>query len=97
MLLPIPLLMDFNLLRQRRQAVVDENNRRANLRRRFKDYEVGDEVLILLENPAKLDARAEGPFVIEQVHTNGTVSITRAPNIVERVNVRRLKPYYRRA
>ena len=53
--------------------------------------------MILLENPAKLDARAEGPFIIEQVHTNGTVSITRAPNIVERINVRRLKPYYRRA
>jgi len=94
MVLPIPLLMDFNQLRQKRQVLVDENNRRANLKRRFKDYEVGDEVLILLEDPAKLDPRAEGPFMVEQIHTNGTVTIERAPNIIERVNVRRLKPYH---
>ena len=37
MLLPIPIMADYNLIRQRRQAIIDENNRRANLRRRFKD------------------------------------------------------------
>ncbi len=40
MLLPIPTTTDFNLIPQRRQTVIDENNRRANLRRRFHDYHV---------------------------------------------------------
>ena len=51
MILPIPLIADFELLRQRRQAVVDDNRRRQNLRRLFHDYNVGDEVLIVNRNP----------------------------------------------
>ena len=34
MLLPIPVLAD-NLIRERCQAIIDEHNRRENLRRRF--------------------------------------------------------------
>ena len=37
MLLPIPLMADYNLIRERRQAVIDENNRKLNLHRHFKD------------------------------------------------------------
>jgi len=35
MLLPIPVLDDYNLIRERCQAIIDEHNRRENLRRRF--------------------------------------------------------------
>ena len=45
MLLPIPLLADYNLLREHRQAVIDDNARHANLRRHFKDYSPGDQSL----------------------------------------------------
>ena len=96
MLLPIPLISDYNLLRQRRQAVIDDNNRRANLRRRFRDYSIGDEVLMLVKDPKKLQERAIGPFRVTQVHVNGTLTIQRGPNVTERVNIRRLKPYNRR-
>ena len=93
MLLPIPVLADYNLIRERRQAVIDDNNRRANLRRHFKDYSVGDEVLLLTRPKAKLAPTAIGPFRILQVHVNGTVTIRRGPNVEERVNIRRIKPY----
>ena len=96
MLLPIPLIADFNVIRARRQAVIDENNRRANLRRRFKDYRVNDEVLILVQDPATMQERQIGPFVIQEVHVNGTVTIQRRPNVLQRINIRRLHPYYRR-
>ena len=39
--------------------------------------------------------RAVGPFTIEQVHANGTVTIMRRPNVYERINIRRIIPYTR--
>ena len=96
MLLPIPVLTDYNLIRERKQTLIDENNRRTNLRRHFKDYQINDEVLLLVYGPTKLQNRAEGPFRITQVHVNGTVTIQRAPGVVDRVNIRRLRPYTRR-
>ena len=96
MLLPIPIVTDLATIRAKRQTLIDENLRKENLRRRFHDYQPGDEVLIRVKDPSKLDARQIGPFVIEQVHTNGTVTIARGPNVYERINVRRLHPYHRR-
>mmetsp|Transcript_22096 Transcript_22096/g.37600 ORF Transcript_22096/g.37600 Transcript_22096/m.37600 type:complete len:132 (+) Transcript_22096:2398-2793(+) len=62
MLLNIPLLVDFALLRQRCQVLIDENLRRQNVRRRAHDYTINQEVL-LLEPPSasKLAPRAVGP------------------------------------
>jgi hypothetical protein len=95
MLLPIPIIADYNNLRNRRQTLIDENNRRENLRRRFRDYEPGDEVLKIVYNPATLQERAIGPFVIQQVHVNGTLTILRANDVYERINIRRVRPYRR--
>lgn len=93
MMLPIPILADYNLLRQRRQAVIDENNRRANLRRRFRDYHIDDQVLLMVKDPATLGDKTTGPFRVHLVHVNGTLTIERDPGIYERVNIRRLKPF----
>jgi transposase InsO family protein len=96
MLLPIPVLADYNMIRQRRQTVIDDNNRRENLRRRYRDYQVGDEVLLLTQNPATLQERSVGPYTVDQVHTNGTLTVQRVPNVYDRINIRRLRPYVRR-
>jgi hypothetical protein len=53
MVLPIPLIADFEIICQRHQAVVDDNLRRQNLRHLFHDYNVGDDVLILNQNKNK--------------------------------------------
>jgi transposase InsO family protein len=96
MLLPIPVLTDFNLIRERRQTIIDDNNRRVNLRRRFHDYKMGDKVLLITYDPTKLEDRATGPYVIVEVHVNGTVTIERAPGVLERINIRRVRPYRER-
>jgi hypothetical protein len=74
MLLPIPVLADYNLIRQRCQMVIDDNNRRGreNLRRCYRDYQVGDKVLLFVpvQNPATLQEQSTGLFVVEQVHTS---------------------------
>jgi hypothetical protein len=93
MILNIPLITDLLHLHELRQIIIDERLRCANLRRRTFDYQPGDQILILTNNPTTLQDRGIGPFTITQVHTNGTITFQRKPHIVERINVRRVKPY----
>ena len=93
MQLNIPIIADYAMSRAKRQGRVDYNLERENAKRKFKDYVAGDQVLIRVFDPKKLEERAIGPFAIEQVHQNGTVTIIRNPNVYERINVRRIKPY----
>jgi hypothetical protein len=81
MLIDVPYVANLLLLREKRQAVIDdnlswENNRQCNF-----DYVAGQQVLELVPDPAKLETRMKGPYRILQVHTNGTVTIERAPGL----------------
>ena len=40
----------------------------------------------------KLKPSVEGPYRIERVFTNGTVNIRLGPNVVERINIRHIRP-----
>jgi hypothetical protein len=93
MLSDIPLIADLITIRNSRQAIIDESLRVANMQRLNHDYRVGEQVLFKVYAPKKLDARWTGPYNIESVHVNGTLSIRLNAHTVERVNVRRLKPY----
>ena len=95
MILNIPLITDLQLIYQRRQVIIDKCLCHANFRRRSYDYKVGDEILILLDNPTTLDDRGRGPYTIIQVHANGTVTFQRTMHITERINIRRIKPFHR--
>ncbi|MGH7974253.1 MAG: hypothetical protein ACREBR_01910 [bacterium] len=95
MLLPVESLADWIFIQDNKQDLIDRNNRTENLRRFRKDYEVGDEVLIINKNQGgKLESKTIGPFSILQVHVNGTVTIQRGV-YQERINIRRLKPFTR--
>jgi hypothetical protein len=65
----------------------------ANLSRLNHDYRVGEQVLLKVFAPNKLDARWLGPYEIITVHANGTLTIRLNAHTTERINVRRLKPY----
>ena len=52
--------------------------------------------MVIVKDPRKMEDRAIGPFPVVQVFNNGTVSILRRPNVHERINVRRIKPYIQR-
>ena len=71
MILNIPLIVDFELLRQRRQLLIDKNLVRANAKRVNYDYQPGQKALKLVYKPKKLDPQAEGPYNINMIHTNG--------------------------
>lgn len=100
MWLDIPYIVDWILLREKRQLVIDENLRRANSRRNNYDYRVNDQVLELVKgkNPGvgisqKMKSFFRGPYSVVQVHTNGTLTFRRTPTLTDRVNIRKLRPY----
>ena len=97
MLLDIPLIADLHLLQQKRQALIDERLNCTNRMRILHDYQPAEEVMILTYKPDKLETRAIGPFVIQRVHTNGTVTIRQNPFVTERINIRRIRPFRRPA
>jgi len=93
MILDIPVQADWLTIQQKRQTIIDNRLIKANRLRHSYDYQVGDQVLKLVYNPDKLQPRAVGPYRIETVHANGTVTIRKTPVSIERINIRRIKPF----
>jgi transposase InsO family protein len=94
MILDIPTIGDLHSIQRRRQLKIDDNLRRQNDRRFDFDYQVGGQVLLLTSDPTTLGPLTSGPYPIEQVHANGTLTIRRSPYFVERVNIRRVRPFH---
>jgi len=61
-------------------------------KRIFKDFQVGEMVPLNSDSHRKLAHRCLGPFRIDQVHTNGTVTLELDGGVFERVNIRRIEP-----
>ena len=96
MLFGIPYIADWTDIGKRRQASVDKDNLKENEKRIDFDYAVGQEVLLKKDGIIrKLEDKYDGPYTITDVHTNGTVRIQRG-TVNERVNIRRIAPYFRR-
>ena len=95
MLFDIPYIADWNQIGKRGQTLVDQSCAKTNMRWIDFDYDVGQKVLLTQDGiPRKLEDKNNGPFVITQVHyCNGTVRIQHGP-INERLNIRRLIPYF---
>jgi hypothetical protein len=95
MIFAVPLVADWLLVQQCWQQLIDQRLISANNKRYSYDYQPGQEVLKLAYKPKKLDQRATGPYTIESVHTNGTITIRITPHVVERLSIRRVRPYRR--
>jgi len=97
MLFDLPYIANWDEIGKRRQKQVDANNVRENKKRLPYDYVVGNKVLLINEingeKAPKANDKNDGPYVITQVYCNGTVRIQRG-SINERLNVRRLTPYF---
>ena len=76
-----------------RQVLVEQNCARENKSQIDFDYAVGQKVLLIKDGILrKAEDKHKGPYVITQVHTNGTVRIQRG-SVSERLHIRRLTPY----
>ena len=73
-----------------------KNNDRENSKRIDYNYHVGEWILIRNDTYKvlnKMEPRYSGPYQIIQTHVNGTVTIKKRVNVLERINIRRIKPY----
>ena len=94
MLFDIPYLADWTEIGKRRQLLVNQDCEKKNSRRIDFDYAVGQKVLLRKDGILrKAEDKNDGPYIITQVHTNGTVRIQRG-TISERLKIRRLLPYF---
>jgi len=93
MILDIPIIADWELIQRNRQQLIDQRLIDANRKRFSHDYHIGDQVLKLIYKPDKLAPRATGPYQIETVHTNGTVTIHLDPITIECISICCIKPY----
>ena len=98
MLLPVRMQADWARIQQKRQKEMTCNNERENRKRITHKYNVGDKVL--LDKPGilrKMSKPRQGPYEVERVYSNGTIRIRKRLTqgiVSERVNIRRVHPYY---
>jgi hypothetical protein len=85
-------------IEQQRQKKMGHNNIRENASRISHDYKVGDKVLLkkLGKHLRKLEAPRTGTQTVTAIYTNGTLCIQKG-KVNERVNIRRLLPYFENA
>jgi hypothetical protein len=76
----------------RRRSQIKNNNVYENKSRIPHDYAIGESVYVRKSNIEKKFNPLQGPFPIEKIYSNGTVTIRRSPTVTERINICRLHP-----
>ncbi len=94
MLFDILFIADWQKIGEHRQWLTDLNNTHENKGRIEYDYKVGQKVLLRKEGILRnVESRwHKKPWLITPVNTNGTITVQRG-NIIDRVNIRRVKPF----
>ena len=75
MILLIKHKVDWELIRQRKQAQINKYNSRKNRHRDYHDYKVGDTFILTKHTAYKYETPYKGPFLMTQCFTNGTVNL----------------------
>ena len=84
---------DWTKIKEKKEKLIQANNKRENLKRLNHTYAQGDKILISTDpSGAKFDAPYKGPFTIIQVNNNGTVQY-RNGAIRDIVNIRQIHPF----
>jgi hypothetical protein len=77
---------DSQHVKQRKQTLIDKNNKRENAKQIDCDHAVGNSILKIKAGTLKMEQPREGPFNIIRVHTDGTVTMQKGP-VEERLNI----------
>lgn len=89
---------DWQYIKERKQRLIRQNNKRENAKRKPHVYQVNDQVLVLQDPSRKYgEDRYRGPYTVTNVYDNGTVRLrqdTPAGGAVEQTwNIRNVCPY----
>ena len=85
-------LANWKFQQLQRQKQMTLNNKKENRSRTPHSYQIGDLAYIRRSGIEQKLSPMQGPFRIDEIHTNGTVTIRRSPTVTERINQRRLHP-----
>ena len=97
MLLPVNFVADWAQIRHQQQPRINQSNKRENATRLVHDYQVGEHVVLATPGLLPKAKRPRtGPYKVTQVHNNGTITIKDGP-VQQRVNIRRVTPYWTRS
>eukprot|EP00957_Ditylum_brightwellii_P118373 9028089-Ditylum_brightwellii.AAC.1 len=91
--LNIPLIADWKAITSQCKWHVNDNLRCANKKQHQYDHASGQKVLKKVHDPTKLGVRTSGPYIIEHIDVNGTLSIELHLGVSERINIRRRIPF----
>ena len=87
---------DWQYIKERKQRLIIQNNKRENAKRIPHEYSPGDRVMVRLNPNRKHGSdRYDGPFTITDVNDNGTVRLSKAANggaVYQTWNIRNLDP-----
>ena len=92
-ILPIEHVANWRLIYQCKQTLIDKNTDRQNSTRTNHHLKVDNQVLIRNNQSNKYETPHKGPYNIIKTWINGKVT-SRMGTKKERINIRRLKPYY---
>ena len=92
MIFNIKHVANWKAIKERKQKLIDQNNKKENRKRIQHTYHMGDKVLLLVPNARKYERPYDGPYEITQVNTNGTVRL-RQGAVESTYNIRQIKPY----
>ena len=85
---------NWQLIKERKQKIINKNNAQENARRIPHTYKPGDKVMCVGKPTlAKYGSDPwDGPHEIIQVNDNGTVCLKKG-SVIETVNIRKIKSY----
>ena len=85
---------NWQLIKIRKQELINKNNERENKKRVNYKYKPGDLVLVKNERKTKFGTDAyQGPWKVTAVNVNGTVNIQKGI-VNDKVNIRNIHPYH---
>lgn len=85
---------DWNVIRNRKQKLIDYNNTRENAKRLKHTYKVQDKVLLERVKKTKYgEPEYDGPYTITEVSTTGAYVRIQKGAYTESVNVRKIHPF----
>ena len=91
MIFNIQHIANWEHIKQRKQRLINLNNKRENSKRQQHVYQVGDKVLLNRGTENKYESPYLGPFEIMKVNDNGTVRL-KVNAVEDTYNIRRVYP-----
>mgnify|MGYP003336615714 CR=1 FL=1 len=95
MFVDVPLIANLVAIRNRRQLIIDRNLMQHNRKRYDYHFCVGERVMVVKKDwdKHKMKERLNGPYQILDTRTNRTVRLQMPGDMIQTVNIRKLRLY----